>query len=81
MKRFLITILIVAGLYEFGFVTLSHFITLDKTSFCIGAIFGIIILSITEWISNKFDKAEEVEQIEKDKEDEKDSKISSDHLS
>lgn len=81
MKRFIITILIVAGLYEFGFVTLSHFITLDKTSFCIGAIFGIIILSITEWISNKFDKAEEVEQIEKDKEDEKDSKISSDHLS
>ena len=81
MKRFIITVLIVAGLYEFGFVTLSHFITLDKTSFCIGAIFGIIILSITEWISNKFDKAEEVEQIEKDKEDEKDSKISSDHLS
>ena len=81
MKRFIITILIVAGLYEFGFVTLSHFITLDKTSFCIGAIFGIIILSITEWISNKFDKAEEVEQIEKDKEDEKDSKISSNHLS
>ena len=81
MKRFIITILIVAGLYEFGFVTLSHFITLDKTSFCIGAIFGIIILSITEWISNKFDKAEEVEQIGKDKEDEKDSKISSNHLS
>ena len=48
-------------------------------SFAFGAIFGIIILSITEWISNKFDKAEEVEQ--KDKEDEKDSKISSDHLS
>ncbi len=81
MKRFLITILIVAGLYEFGFVTLSHFITLDRGSFAFGAIFAIIILSITEWISNKFDKAEEVEQIEKDKEDEKDSKISSDHLS
>lgn len=81
MKRFLITILIVAGLYEFGFVTLSHFITLDRGSFALGAIFGIIILSITEWISDKFDKAEEVEQIEKDKEDEKDSKISSDHLS
>jgi hypothetical protein len=79
MKRFLVTILIVAGLYEFGFVTLSHFITLDRGSFAFGAIFGIIILSITEWISNKFDKAEEVEQ--KDKEDEKDSKISSDHLS
>ena len=79
MKRFIITILIVAGLYEFGFVTLSHFITLDRGSFAFGAIFGIIILSITEWISNKFDKAEEVEQ--KDKEDEKDNKISSNHLS
>ena len=79
MKRFLVTILIVAGLYEFGFVTLSHFITLDRGSFAFGAIFGIIILSITEWISNKFDKAEEVEQ--KDKEDEKDNKISSNHLS
>jgi len=81
MKRFLVTILIVAGLYEFGFVTLSHFITLDRGSFAFGTIFGIIILSITEWISNKFDKAEEVEQIEKDEEGEKDNKISSDHLS
>lgn len=81
MKRFIITLLIVAGLYEFGFTTLSHFIPLDRMSFAFGAIFAIIILSITEWISNKFDKAEEVEQIEKDKEDEKDSKISSDHLS
>lgn len=79
MKRFIITVLIAAGLYELGFVTFSHFISLDRMSFAFGAIFGIIILSITEWISNKFDKAEEVEQ--KDKEDEKDSKISSDHLS
>lgn len=81
MKRFIITILIVAGLYELGFVTPLHFISLDRTSFAFGAIFGIIILSITEWISYKFDKAEEMEQIEKDKEDEKDNKISSDHLS
>lgn len=81
MKRFIITILIVAGLYEFGFNILSHFISLDRMSFCIGAIFGIIILSITEWISDKFDKAEEVDQVEKDKENEKDNKNSSDHLS
>jgi len=81
MKRFIITLLIVAGLYEFGFTTLSHFITLDRGSFAFGAIFGIIILSITEWISDKFNKAEEVEQIEKDEEGEKDNKISSDHLS
>lgn len=81
MKRFIIIVLIVAGLYELGFVTLSHFISLNRTSFAFGAIFGIIILSITEWISDKFDKAEEVEQIEKDKEDEKNNKVSSDHLS
>jgi len=81
MKRFIITLLIVAGLYEFGFTALSHFITLDRGSFAFGAIFGIIILSITEWISDKFNKAEEVEQIEKDEEGEKDNKISSDHLS
>jgi len=81
MKRFIITLLIVAGLYEFGFTTLSHFITLDRGSFAFGAIFGIILLSITEWISDKFNKAEEVEQIEKDEEGEKDNKISSDHLS
>ena len=81
MKRFIITVLIAAGLYELGFVTLSHFISLDRMSFAFGAIFGIIMLSITEWISDKFDKAEEVEQIEKDEEGEKDNKISSDHLS
>ena len=65
MKRFLISIAIVAGLYELLYTIVIHFEYIHRSSFAYGIGAGIIVIWITEWIVKKFDKAEELEELEK----------------
>ena len=68
--RSIITILIVSGLYLLSYHIITRFIPIHTDSFIYGILTGVIVLTITGWITKRFDRAEELEEKYEKKEDE-----------
>ena len=65
MKRFLISIIVVVALYELAYIVISKFTFIHIDSYVYGMWTGFAVLWIMQWISEKFNKAEELEELKK----------------
>lgn len=65
MKRFLISIIVVVALYELAYIVISKFTFIHIDSYVYGVWTGFAVLWIMQWISEKFNKAEELEELKK----------------
>lgn len=54
---------------------INSFIYIHRSSFVLGILAGIILLSMMEWIIGKFNKAEKLEEKEKDETNKNDSSV------